>query len=197
MKSSHAHHHDEESELVLDADSGEEVVLEDAEVSLSALKDKLKQVRADLVQSRKERDEYLAGWQRAKADLVNYRRVADEDRIRDGARARGKVVEALVPTLDAFASAMAEKRWLDVDVVWREGVERTVAQMRKALEAEGLAMFGSVGEVFDPSRHECMSVLATEDETVDNTIAQVLQSGYMVGTEVVRPAKVSVFQIAE
>jgi molecular chaperone GrpE len=66
--------------------------------------------------------------------------------------------------------------------------------MHKALEAEGLAVFGMIGEAFDPTRHECMSVLATSDAEVDNTIAQVLQNGYMVGTEVVRPAKVVVYQ---
>ncbi len=186
--------HDHEEEVILDADSGEELALEESEVSASALKDKMKAMREQLKVCQKERDENLAGWQRAKADLVNFRRVVDEERERASARARGKIVQSLIPALDAFASATNDARWGEVDATWREGVERVFGQIHKALEAEGLSTFGAVGDEFDPVFHECMSVKPAESDAADHTIAQVLQRGYKVGEEVIRAAKVVVYQ---
>ncbi len=194
MNALHHHAHDHEEEVILDADSGEELALEESEVSASALKDKLKLMREQLKVCQKERDENLAGWQRAKADLVNFRRVVDEERERASARARGKIVQSLIPALDAFASATNDARWGEVDATWREGVERVFGQIHKALEAEGLSTFGAIGDEFDPVFHECMSVKPAESDAADHTIAQVLQRGYKVGDEVIRAAKVVVYQ---
>ncbi len=188
------HAHGIKEEKVLDVESGEELVAEEADQSEAALRGSLKSLRAELAACRKERDENLAGWQRAKADLVNFRRVVEEDRERDSARARGKIVRSLIPALDACAAATGDVQWSEVDATWREGVERIFGQIRKALEAEGLSTFGAVGEEFDPMLHECMSVQSAEHEGADNTIAQVLQQGYKVGDEVVRVAKVVVYQ---
>lgn len=188
------HAHDHEEEVILDADSGEELALEEGEANASALAHKLKSVREELKECQKERDENLAGWQRAKADLVNFRRVVEEERERDGTRARGKVVRSLIPALDAYASALNDPRWSEVDVTWRGGVERIFGQIHRALEAEGLSTFGVIGDEFDPTLHECMSVQQTDDAQADNTVARVLQHGYKVGSEVVRAAKVVVYQ---
>jgi len=186
--------HDEEAEVVLDAESGEEVVAEDAELSATGLQGKLKKLRAELKSCHKEREENLTGWQRAKADLANFRRMAEEERERDGARARAKLVRELIPGLDAFDAAMADPKWQTVDAGWRDGVERVATQFHKALEKEGLEVYGKPGDAFDPTVHECMSMQPCEDEAHDHTIAQVLQKGYKIGGEVVRAAKVVVYQ---
>lgn len=186
--------HDEETEVVLDAESGEEVVAEDTELSAAGLQGKLKKLRAELAATKAECQENLTGWQRAKADLANFRRMAEEDKERDGVRARAKLVRELIPGLDAFDAAMADPKWQIVDDGWREGVERVAAQFHKALEKEGLAVYGAEGDVFDPTLHECMSMQPCEEEAQDHTIAQVLQKGYKIGGEVVRAAKVVVYQ---
>lgn len=194
MKAPHHAPHDPEEEVILDADSGEELVLEESEVSASALKDKLKKLREELKKSKHECDENLAGWQRAKADLVNFRRTVEEDKARDSARARGKMVRALLPALDSFDGAMQAESWKQVEGTWREGVERIATQFHKVLEAEGLSSYGEVGDMFEPTLHDCISVVSTSDDTHDHTISQVLQKGYKIGDEVVRPAKVVVYQ---
>jgi molecular chaperone GrpE len=187
----------ENEEILIDADSGDEVELEEEEVANSSLKGKLKDLRTKLKETQKERDENLAGWQRAKADLANFRRIAEEDAARNGARAKGDVVKAVVPALDSFDSAMADSSWSDVDTKWREGVERIANQFHQALEKEGLTSFGAVGDAFDPEVHECMSVAPTDDKKQDHTIVQVLQRGHKLGTELIRPAKVVVAQLPE
>lgn len=186
----------EELEIEIDAETGDEIVAEESELSVASLKAKLKQLRSELVEVKKERDENLTGWQRVKADLINFRRNTEEDRQRDSARQKGKIIQSVLPALDSFESAVGDKSWQDIDPKWREGVERIRNQLTSALEREGLTTYGEVGEVFDPSYHDCMSVASTDDEKQDNTIAQILQKGYKIGGEVVRPAKVIVFQVA-
>ncbi len=187
-------HTEEEEEVVLDADSGDEIALEESEASTSALKNKLKALRTELAACHKEREDNLAGWQRAKADLVNFRRTVEEDRERDGARAKGRIMREILPALDSFEHAMGAESWASVEEEWRKGVERIADQLRKALAKEGLHAFGEQGDSFDPTRHESVSVTATDKDDQDDTIAQVLQKGYRIGEEVIRPAKVIVWQ---
>jgi molecular chaperone GrpE len=183
-----------DEEIVLDVDSGVEIAPEDTEIAAASLKGKLKQLRDELALAKKERDENLAGWQRAKADLINFRRNMEEDKVRDAARAQGKIVRAILPALDSFASAMKAPTWHHVDPEWREGVERIAAQLTGSLERDGVRAFGAVGDGFDPTLHESMSVAPTDDEAQDHTLAEVLQLGYKIDDEVIRPAKVVVAQ---
>ena len=187
----------ENEEISIDIDSGNEIVLEEGEVSNSALKAKLKELRKELLATQKERDENLAGWQRAKADLVNYRKNVNEDAVRDKRRAKASVLASVIPVVDSFASAMQDVSWKEVDENWRNGVERIAGQLSQALTSLGCTEFGDVGEPFNPLIHECMSIVPTSVEKEDHTIAQVLQKGYMIEQELVRPAKVVVAQIQE
>jgi len=187
----------ENEEISIDLDSGDEIVPEEGEVSNSALASKLKELRKELLATQKERDENLAGWQRAKADLVNFRKNVNEDAVREKRRAKATVIASILPAVDSFASAMEDASWKEVDENWRNGVERIAGQLTQALASVGLTSFGKVGEVFNPSIHECMSIVQTREVKDDHTIAQVLQQGYMIEQELVRPAKVVVAQVQE
>lgn len=192
-----SHNHNDDEHIVLDADSNEEVVAEEAELADVHLREKMKQLRAELTQARTERDEHLAGWQRAKADLVNYRRMVTEEKERDMLRAKGAVVRSLIPALDSFENAIASESWKSANAEWREGVERIRTQIVKALSEEGLVLFGEPGEAFDPTRHECVSVVTTDVPENDHVVEHVLQRGYALRDEVIRPAKVVVAQVPE
>lgn len=187
----------ENEEISIDIDTGEEIELEENEVANSALKDKLKKLRDELKATQKERDENLAGWQRAKADLVNFRRIVEEDKVRNEFRAKGSVIRNILPALDTFETATQDKSWDSIDEVWREGVLRIKNQLHQALRAEGMTAFGSAGELFDPNKHECMSIIPTSNPEEDQTITQVLQQGYSINGELIRPAKVIVAQLQE
>jgi molecular chaperone GrpE len=185
----------ENDDISIDLETGEEIEMEEDEVSNQSLKQKLKQLRDELKAVQKERDEHLAGWQRSKADLVNFRKTVEEDRIRDSLRAKSTIITSILPVLDTFEAAMQDKSWEVVDKSWREGIERIANQFLKVLENEGVKKFACKGDVFDPNIHECISVVKTEEKKEDNTIAQVLQQGYRLHTELVRPAKVIVAQM--
>ena len=182
----------ENEDISIDLETGEEIDLEESEVTNNALKNKLKKLRKELQEIKKERDENLAGWQRSKADLVNFRKTIEEEKVKNTSRVKGSLIKKILPALDTFDAAMQEKTWKKVDSTWREGVERIAKQFHSALEAEGLETFGTIGEEFDPNIHECMSMAPTNKKNDDHTITQVLQNGYRINNELVRPAKVVV-----
>ncbi len=187
----------ENEDISIDIDTGEEIELEQEEVTNSALKTKMKKLREELAEAKKERDENLAGWQRSKADLVNFRKKSEKDIQKRITRAKSEVIREVLSGLDTFDAAMNDKSWMDVDEKWREGVERIATQLHTALNSEGLESFGEIGDDFSPEIHECMSVEETKKKNEDNKIKQVLQRGYKIKDELVRPAKVIIYQLKE
>ncbi len=175
-------------------DLDESVVVEEDETAAHGLQGTIKKLRNELAKAKKERDEHLAGWQRSRADLVNFRRMVEEDRARDATRAKADLLRSLIAVMDSFESAMSTSTWGTVDKEWREGVERIHGQLAKVFADQGLIGYGKEGDTFDPMLHECMSVVPTDDASKDHTLAQVFQRGYRIGEEVVRPAKVVVAQ---
>jgi molecular chaperone GrpE len=199
------HDHDDTSVRTSSPSSEEELVVEnehdyseslDEEGNEASCMQKIKALRAELVSCKKERDEYLAGWQRAKADGINARKLFENERSRLEARAQGKVLQGVISALDAFSHAVHDASWQSVSPEWRDGVERIFSRLENDMERDGVETFGAEGDSFSPHEHECMSVVPTPEIEKEDTIAQVLQKGYRIGTEVIRPAKVVVYQKA-
>lgn len=146
---------------------------------------KIKDLRAKLAASEKERMEYLAGWQRAKADVVNMNRRHDEERSRFSAIARDEVILEVLPALDGFDMAMANKaNWEKVDVAWRIGVEYIRTQLLATLSRFGIEAVKPLGQDFDPAKHDSVGTVPGEE----GKVIEVLQSGYVRGDAVIRPA---------
>jgi molecular chaperone GrpE len=72
-----------------------------------------------------------------------------------------------------------------------EGVELTERSLHNALEKNGVRKFDPAGEKFDPNVHQAMYEIP-DPSVPAGTIAQVIQSGYMIGDRVLRPALVGV-----
>lgn len=187
----------ENEDILFEEGVEDEFEIENDEGNQTTAQNKIKKLRTELKKAKIERDENLAGWQRSKADLANFRRIVEEDREKYKARAKVSLIYGLLPALDTFDAAMQDPSWADVEKNWREGVERIAQQFHQVLRDKGLVAFGAVGDIFDPNVHECMSTIETLDIKKDDTIAQVLQQGYEVNNELVRPAKVVVAQLAE
>ncbi len=171
----------------------DDIILEenadDEGASAEELVQKIKKLKAELAKSTKEKQEYLDGWQRAKADYVNVKRRADEDRQNLVLQASAALVEALLPALDSFEHALAAP---STDTGWIDGIKNTYAQLMKALSSEGVASFDPLNEHFDPNRHEPVGTVAVGTETEDNTVTTVHQRGYTLHGKVIRPARVTV-----
>lgn len=158
-------------------------------------KDVVKKLRADLKQARKEKEEYLTGWQRAKADYVNLQKSEGEKYKELRTHVTTAIIEDLLPVLDSFDMAMGNKEaWEKVDANWRNGIEYIRSQFYRVLEDNNVAPINQIGVKFDPNLHESISTTETSDESKDHTISSVTQSGYKIGEKIIRPARVVVFE---
>lgn len=151
-----------------------------------ALKTKLQKLKEELEEVKKERQEYLDGWQRCKADAVNARKEDTLRMERIAALSTESFVEDLLPTLDAFDMAMQGSAWQSVDKNWRAGVEHIHTNLLKTLGERGVAVFGAEGEPFDHALHEAVQ----EEKGAPGVIVRVLRRGYKAGERIIRPAQV-------
>lgn len=164
---------------------------EDELGSVGAAQAKLKKLREELKEAQQKRDEYLAGWQRAKADAVNVKNEALRSAERAIERAKDAFVEDLLPALDSFDMATASESWDTVSEEWKSGMGRIHNQLLDILRRNGITRFGKPGELFDPRKEE--AVQEVEDGTGEShTVLKVLRHGYAAGERVIRPAQVIV-----
>ena len=191
--------HDNEPDLSLRAEEGESILAEDSsEMSLDEseerLQETLEKLKKKLGECEKERQEYLLGWQRAKADFVNARRTEEEERKTVVSYAKEGVLLSFLTVADSFDLAFANKKaWEAVPEEWRKGVLHIYSQLVKVLEENGLRETAPLGETFDPMLHESVESVPTGEESEQGKIATVLQKGYELNGKIVRPAKVTVW----
>ncbi|MFA6416160.1 MAG: nucleotide exchange factor GrpE [Candidatus Paceibacterota bacterium] len=157
------------------------------------LRDKLKKLRAELKEVQSERAEYLAGWQRAKADYVNLKREAEKEKQDLAKWAREGLLHELLPLADSFDMAMANREaWEAAPANWRQGIEYIYSQLQVILRDNGLEPIDPLGEKFDPAIHHCLATITTDNEADEDKVLEVLKKGYIMNGKVVRPAQVKV-----
>lgn len=137
----------------------------------------LKKLREKLKRAVEEKQEYLEGWQRARADFANYKREEatihgdKEERIKAG------FIEEFLPALDTLELSLKHHDDSTLKMIEKQFLD--------SLKRLGIERFGQVGEEFDPARHEA---LAKQSE--EHTIISVERSGYKSGNTIIRPAQV-------
>jgi molecular chaperone GrpE len=167
--------------------------LDDSVVAEEGAADTIKKLREKLKKSEAERQEYLTGWQRAKADLINARKRDEADHKEFIKFANERLIDGLIPVLDSFELAMRNKEaWEKADKNWRIGVESIANQLKKALTDAGLEEVNPVGQKFDPMRDEAASYEPVDSEDKNHVIIGVVQKGYTLNGRPMRPAKVKV-----
>jgi molecular chaperone GrpE len=158
-------------------------------------KDVAKKLREDLKQARKEKEEYLTGWQRAKADYVNLQKEMDQNSGRISLLTKERMLENLLPSIDSFDMAMGNKdAWEKVDPNWRNGVEYIYQQIIAGLSDSGIEKIDTIGIVFDPNLHQSIESISTDDQSKDHTIEKIIQAGFKIGERIIRPARVNVYE---
>lgn len=162
-------------------------------------KDTIKRLRENLRECTAKKQEYLSGWQRAKADLVNAKKEFDREREQIKQRGKESVINDLLPALDSFAMAMADTdTWESVDEEWRTGVEQIHSQLLSALEKNDVSQIKpEEGDDFDPQLHSSVDTETANDDQADNTIARCEQTGYRIDDRIIRSAQVVVYQTDE
>ncbi len=159
------------------------------------LKKTLKKLRNDLKQVKKEKEEYLLGWQKERADFANYKKEENDRVDRRKETIREQILESFLALADSFSMAFANKQtWEKVDPAWRVGVEYIYNQMNSIFEEYGVKSLGSVGDIFDPNLHESVELVSTDVPEKDHKIESIIQIGYKMKDKILRPAKVKVYE---
>jgi molecular chaperone GrpE len=136
----------------------------------------------------RERDEYLDGWKRAKADLSNYKKEESQRMEQFVKYSTQAVVADLVTVLDSFDLGLSV---IKEDDPARKGVILIKSQLEDILKRYGLERIETKqGDAFDPAFHE--AVESVESEAPPGTIASELSPGYRLQGKVIRPARVNV-----
>jgi len=187
---------DEEKDKEVTPESEEEVVeFEFNEDGEEDLKKTLKKFRADLKQAKAEKEEYLTGWQKERAEFANYRKQEDDRKAMLSETMRERILGRFLSVADSFNIAFANKEsWEKVDENWRKGVEYIYSQMNTIFEEYGVKPIGEVGEVFDPNIHQSIETTQTSEKENDHKVSEVIQRGYKLGERVMRPARVNVYE---
>jgi molecular chaperone GrpE len=162
------------------------------------LKKTLKKLRQDLKVARKEKEEYLTGWQKERADFANYKKSEDDRKANYSESLREHILTRFLTVADSFNMAFSNREaWEKVDPNWRTGVEYIYSQLNSVFEEYGVKEIGKEGENFDPNIHESIETVETDKKEDNHKIAKVIQKGYKIGDRVMRPARVNVFEFKD
>lgn len=152
---------------------------------------KIKKLREELKKSKAEAADYLAGWQRSKADYVNLSRRSREEAVLGAHNAITKIALSIIPVFDSLEAAKKSAEGAGAAV--ESGILQVIKQLETALNEHGVTRYTpQSGDHFDPTIHEPMQTVATKEIKEDNTVSETFQSGFALSGTVVRPARVSV-----
>lgn len=162
------------------------------------VKDITKKLREDIKKLQKEKEEYLTGWQRAKADYVNLQKELGLIRVHTTNITKEKVTEKLIPSIDSFELAFQDKaNWEKVDESWRTGVISIYKQLLNGLKSLEIERIEEKNVPFNPLFHESIKITKTKDKEKDHHVDEIFQVGYKIGDKAIRPAKVSIFEFED
>lgn len=153
--------------------------------------ERVKSLEETLEVEKRRSEEYLTQLKYARADLDNLKKRFDRQ-LEDAEKyANERIVIELLDVVDELEMAVKSARLLNSAEDLLKGVEMTLKKLRKTLENEGVFPIRSVGEPFDPSKHN--AVEKTEKEGVEGcTIVEEIRKGYTMRDKVIRASMVKV-----
>ena len=143
-----------------------------------------------LKECQKQRDEYLAGWQRSRADFLNYKK-EEVARLQEFLKyVNEEAILKILPILDNFEEAEKEIPE-DKKDDYLKGLLQIKTQLQDFLKNQGVEKIKALGEKFDPNFHEVAEEVALNDKE-SGIIIEEVKKGYLLNGKVIRPAKVKV-----
>jgi molecular chaperone GrpE len=139
----------------------------------------------------RERDEYLELARRTKADFENYRKRASRETSEAESRGRAALARELLSVVDNLERALAAAQPRDDDQAGNhlaEGVRLVYEELSGVLGNAGVESYAPTGERFDPDQHEAIMTKPGDE----GEVVEVLQKGYRLNGQILRPARVVV-----
>ena len=172
-----------------------EELLAQASVDLDSLPldEQVSLLKSRLEQAEQEAANNLDTAQRAQAEMVNFRRRTDEDRIANSKYANSRLISNVLPVLEELELAVthAESNSGGVSNSLLEGIKLIQRKLTGVLESEGVASIEAVGLMFNPLEHEALGTEETS-EVEPGYITQIIRPGFRLHDRVISPAQVMV-----
>jgi molecular chaperone GrpE len=155
-----------------------------AEEQVTALQQRLEEARQEAAQNKDQA-------QRSQAELVNFRKRSDEDRITQQQYSNSRLIIKMLPVFDELELAVNHAEQNAAGDSWLEGVRLIQRKVASLLEGEGVAAIDGVGIPFDPVHHEAVGAEETADYP-PGYIVEVVRKGYLLHDRLLQPAQVVV-----
>ena len=138
-----------------------------------------------------EAEEYLDGWQRARAEFANFKKRTQRENEHARVRIAGEIITHFLGVKDDIERALSRVPETDDFQEWILGIELIHQKLQALFDAEGVELIEAEGERFDPNLHEAVSFEESDDHE-EGLIIDITQPGYKMGERVLRPAMVRV-----
>jgi len=143
-------------------------------------------IKKTLADEKAKAEVNLAGWQRAQADFINYKKICEQDKADVVKYANTQLVLAILPALDDLQRALDTVPDECAKPGWVEGIKAIERKLRSALELQGVSQIPALGEEFDPHVHEAVSF----DKGKRDVVVKELLKGYRLHDRLIRAAQV-------
>jgi molecular chaperone GrpE len=170
------------------AEKGSDFSPDEEAVERGEVEDAPELVKKALEEEKEKAEKYLANWQRAEADFINYKRRVEQERTEMIGSANASLIMALLPVLDDFERALGNVSDNLDEPSWVEGMRLIYRKLKTVLEERGLSEVIAEGEDFDPNVHEAVMCVDGEEGKVCGEV----QKGYMLRDRLLRPSMVKV-----
>lgn len=145
-------------------------------------------LREALSEEKEKAEKYLANWQRAQADFINFKKRTEQERSNNARLANAILMSSLLPVLDDLERALSNVSAKLAGFTWVDGIGLIYRKLQAILESQGLERIETEGKDFDSNFHQ--AVLYEDGE--EGKIIEELQKGYMLHGRLLRPALVKV-----
>ncbi len=146
---------------------------------------KIKKIKKELKKCQQERSEYLSGWQRARADLINYKNEQEKRALEYYKFANKELISEILSSLDNFEQALKH-----VSGKEKENIDQLYKYLKNILKNNGLEEIEAIGKKFNPEFHE--TIKEVKSKKPEGTIVEEIRKGYKLYKKVIRPSKVKI-----
>lgn len=154
-------------------------------------KKEIEELKKKLEECQKEKEEFLEGWQRARADFLNYKKEEKKRIEKIWESANRELILEILPLMDNLEQAQREISPQKEESQYIKGFLQIKRQLESILESQGVKPIKCKGKKFDPQIQEVVERVERKDKP-SGTIVQVLRKGYTIDSKLLRPAKVKV-----
>jgi len=145
-------------------------------------------LKETLAEVKEKAEANLAGWQRAQADFINYKKRSEQEKQELSKFANSVLILSLLPVLDDFERAFSSIPPKMGKLSWLDGIKLIERKLWAVLQAQGVSPIKALGKPFDPQFHEAVR----EDKGKEGVVIEEVQKGYLLEDRVIRPTMVVV-----